>query len=141
MVTSRVHRFRDRLHRAGWSLGDTTEEVVYFIRAGDAIKIGRTGNMAARLRSLATASAVALELLATMPGGRQVEARLHRQWRHLHIRGEWFRADEELLRYIREQAAGSPAPEPDPRALEQAAQFRRVLAALGPADLAAAGLR
>jgi hypothetical protein len=44
-----------------------------------------------------------------------------------------------FCRYAREQAAGL-APEPDPAALAHAAQFRRVLAALGPADWAAAGL-
>jgi hypothetical protein len=37
---------------------------------------------------------------------------------------------------VHEGLAGGPAPEPDARALAQAAQFRRVLAALGPADLA-----
>jgi hypothetical protein len=118
--------------------GGTAWEVVYFVRAGDAIKIGRTANLAARLRALATASAVPLELLAAVPGGREVEARLHRQWRHLHLRGEWFRADEALVRHAREQAAG-PAP-PTPAEAARAARFRGVLAALGPADLAAACL-
>jgi hypothetical protein len=89
--------------------GDTAGEVVYFIRGGDAVKIGRTVNVAARLRALATASAVPLELLADVPGGRELEAQLHRGWQHLHIRGEWFEADEELLRFIREQAGGGPA--------------------------------
>jgi hypothetical protein len=112
-----------------------SEEVVYFIRGGDAIKIGRTSNLAARLRSLATASAVPLELLASVPGGRMEETRLHRQWRHLHIRGEWFQASDELLCYIREQVAGDLAPKPDPQARAQAARFRRVLTALDPAGL------
>jgi hypothetical protein len=65
------------------------------------------------------------------PHGRFVRERL---------RGEWFRADEALLRYAREQAAGRPAPGPDPRARAQAEELRRVLAALDPADLAAAGM-
>jgi hypothetical protein len=38
---------------------------------------------------------------------------------------------------VREGLAGGLAPEPDARALAQAAQLRRVLAALGPGDLAA----
>jgi hypothetical protein len=102
-------------------------EVVYFIRAGDAVKIGRTVNVAARQRALATASAVPLELLAAVPGGRELEAQLHREWRHLHLRGEWFRADEELLRYIAELAGGGPAPEPDPRGQAQAEQLHCLL--------------
>jgi hypothetical protein len=72
--------------------------------------------------------------------GRPAPEGLHRQWRHLHVRGEWFRASEDLLCYIREQAGGGPTPEPDPQALAQAVQFRRVLAALGPADLAVLGV-
>jgi Meiotically up-regulated gene 113 len=113
-------------------------EVVYFVRAGDAIKIGRTAHLGARLRALATASAVPLELLAVVPGGRQLEARLHRRWRHLRLRGEWFRADEALVRHARGQATG-PAP-PTPAEAARAADLRRVLAVLVPADLAAAGL-
>ena len=120
--------------------GAMAGEVVYFVRAGGAVKIGRTGNLAARLRALATGSAVPLELLAALPGGRREEARLHREWRHLHVRGEWFRADEALLRSIRSRAAPGPAPEPGPRARAWAEQLRRVLAALDRAGLAAAGL-
>jgi Meiotically up-regulated gene 113 len=120
--------------------GAAAREVVYFVRGGDAVKIGRTGNLAARLRALATASAMPLELLAAVPGGRQLEAQLHRRWWHLHLRGEWFRADEALVRYAREQATGRPAHEPDPHVLAQAEQLRQVLAALDPAGLAAAGL-
>ena len=118
--------------------GDTAGEVVYFVRAGEAVKIGRTKNLARRLRALATGSAAPLELLAAVPGGRELEARLHRQWRHLHLRGEWFRADEALVRSAREQAAG-PAP-PTPAEAVRAAELRRVLAALDPAGQAAAGL-
>jgi hypothetical protein len=115
------------------------EEVVYFLRGGDVIKIGYTTNLAARQRALETASAVPLELLASVPGDRREEARLHREWWHLHIRGEWFHADEELLRYIR-VLAGELEPEPDPQAQAQAAQFRRVLAALDQASLSAIGM-
>lgn len=133
-----LKRFHYRNRRADRG-GDTSGEVVYFLRAGDAIKIGYTTNLATRQRSLETASAVPLELLAFVPGDRNEEARLHREWGHLHIRGEWFRADEELLRYIR-MLAGDLAPEPDPQALAQAAKFRRVLEALDQAGLAVIGM-
>jgi hypothetical protein len=56
------------------------------------------------------------------------------------LRGGWSRADKALLRYAREQAAGPPAVELSPAERAQAERFRRVLAALGPDDLAAAGL-
>jgi hypothetical protein len=134
-----LNRFRCRKRRTDRG-GDTSGEVVYFLRAGDAIKIGYTTNLAARQRSLETASAVPLELLASIPANRSEEARLHQEWSHLHIRGEWFRADEELLHYIR-MLAGELAPEPDdPRARAQEARIRRVLAALDPADLSVIGM-
>jgi hypothetical protein len=52
--------------------GDAAGEVVCFVRAGDALMIGRTSNLGARLRELATASAVPLKLLAAGLGGRQL---------------------------------------------------------------------
>ncbi|HEY7154732.1 MAG TPA: GIY-YIG nuclease family protein [Gemmataceae bacterium] len=119
---------------------DTTGEVVYFLRGGDAIKIGYTTNLAARQRTLETGSAVPLELLASVAGDRREETRLHQEWWHLHIRGEWFRADEELLRYIRELAAGPLVVELSPAEREQEARFRRVLAAMDPADLPVIGM-
>src|SRR4051812_15157632 len=100
------------------------EELVYFLRAGSAIKIGVSRDPERRRRALATGSAVPLELLLPLPGGRRLEARLHRQWRRLHLRGEWFRADEALLDFIHEQAGGGEPPEPDPQALVQAERFR-----------------
>jgi hypothetical protein len=57
--------------------GPQPEEGVYFVRAGDAVKIGHTSSRARPHWALATGSAVSLELHATLPGGRQVKARLH----------------------------------------------------------------
>jgi len=54
---------------------------VQVVRAGDAVKIGLTRDVERRLRALATGSAVPLELLATLPGGRRLEARLPRRRR------------------------------------------------------------
>jgi hypothetical protein len=59
--------------------GPQPEVAVSFVRAGNVVKTGHTSNLARRLRVLATGSAVPLELLAMLPGNRQVEARLHRQ--------------------------------------------------------------
>jgi hypothetical protein len=134
MLNRRHRSYKPAPRRAG------VKEVVYFIRAGNAVKIGRTTNLSGRLKALATGSAVPLEVLAAVPGGRELEARLHRRWRHLHLRGEWFRADEALVRSAREQARGRPAREPAPQARARAEELRRVVAALGPADWKAIGL-
>ena len=31
-----------------------------------------------------------------VPGGEKLERELHRKYAHLHLRGEWFRATEQL---------------------------------------------
>src|SRR2546430_15156220 len=102
-----LNRRRQRRPQAARG-GATAGEVVYFIRGGDAVKIGRTGNLAARLRALATASAVPLELLAAVPGGRELEARPHRPWPPLHPRGEWVRPRGAPGRLPPAPAAGRP---------------------------------
>jgi len=65
-----------------------TEEMVYFFRAGDAIKIGVSRDPERRRRALSTGSAEPLELLGTLPGGRRLGARLHQRFRRFNLRGE-----------------------------------------------------
>lgn len=73
---------------------------VYFARAGDAIKIGVSIDVRARVRGLSTSSPVPIELLAAMPGGVDEERALHRRFAYLRMNGEWFRAESELLDFI-----------------------------------------
>lgn len=71
------------------------ESLVYFIRFGDRIKIGVTTNLHLRLMAIPHD-----EVVATIPGDRQLEKRLHAKFRHLRIKGEWFSAGGDLLDYI-----------------------------------------
>lgn len=66
---------------------------VYFIEAvgTDLVKIGYTLNVDARLRSLLTASAAPLRLLATIKGGPVMEGRYHIILAEHRSHGEWFR--------------------------------------------------
>lgn len=76
-------------------------EIVYFLRAGDFIKIGKTtddtGN---RVASLQTGCPFPIEVLATIRGGRRREARLHKTFAALRAHGEWFHASPMLLAFI-----------------------------------------
>lgn len=73
---------------------------VYFIRSGEAVKIGVSINVPLRTTVLATGSPWPVDLLAVMPGDRAAEKRLHRRFAHLRLKGEWFRAEPELLDFI-----------------------------------------
>ena len=71
---------------------------VYFVRAGSdgPIKIGQTDNAVTdRLRTLQTGNHNELQLMAC--SRLLSERRLHQIFAHLRIRGEWFKAEPELL--------------------------------------------
>jgi hypothetical protein len=50
---------------------------VYFVRIGKFIKIGFTTNLRGRLKSFRGTSAEPIEVLLIIPGGRELEQRLH----------------------------------------------------------------
>jgi hypothetical protein len=80
---------------------DTVAEVVYFLRAGDYIKIGKaTGHPRSRIAQLQTGCPFKIDLVGFIFGGRAREAKLHAQFSHLRTFGEWFLADAELERCI-----------------------------------------
>ena len=80
---------------------------VYFVRAGDFIKIGWARDVDARVDALQVASPVELRLLGTVEGSYDVERLMHSRFAHLRARGEWFRAEPDLLAYIAEHCGRS----------------------------------
>jgi len=80
------------------------ETKVYFVRESGtgAIKIGTSKQLSKRLAELARVLPYAIDLLATIDGGREVEWTIHNRFDHARIRGEWFRPVSELLEYIAE---------------------------------------
>jgi hypothetical protein len=86
------------LERAKKAADKPTEQSVYFIEAQgtDLVKIGIAAVPTERLRELQTASPHKLRILATMPGGKPVESRLHRHFAAHRATGEWFHRNPEL---------------------------------------------
>lgn len=74
--------------------------MIYFLKNGDAVKIGYTADVEQRNAQLQTASPHQLELLGTMNGSIEVETAIHARFNHLRIRGEWFRLNRALIRFI-----------------------------------------
>ncbi|MDA0268200.1 MAG: GIY-YIG nuclease family protein [Cyanobacteria bacterium] len=81
---------------------------VYFIfnADSDAIKIGRAKDVEKRLRSLQTASPIELKLLKIIPLQSEAQAKglegaLHGKFWHLRMQGEWFKAEQSLMVYIK----------------------------------------
>ncbi|WP_157253189.1 hypothetical protein [Nonomuraea typhae] len=74
-----------------------TQSVVYYVRIGDAIKIGVTTNMKARMPQV-----MPDEVLATEPGDINLERQRQAQFAHLKLRGERFLPGDDLIRHIAE---------------------------------------
>lgn len=80
-----------------WRKGD-----IYFIAAGDFVKIGFTTSPVGRIRSIKTATPLPLKILHHQRGTMKQERELHRRFAAIRVRGEWFRKTPELLDYIEE---------------------------------------
>lgn len=74
---------------------------VYFVRVGarGPIKIGKATNPRARLSELQVGHYKTLCLLAY--SDQLDEAKMHRRFKHLRLRGEWFRAAPELRAFVK----------------------------------------
>lgn len=66
---------------------------VYVVRAKDSgnVKVGHSGDVDWRLKSLQTGSWEELEIVFVIRGSRETERQIHEDFDHLHIRGEWFK--------------------------------------------------
>jgi hypothetical protein len=93
------------LTREAWRIANTDYEVarkavwIYFVQAGDAVKVGHAADVEARLRLLRVDNPVEVRLLAKIRGTVAGEGAIHKKFAHAHIRGEWFKAVPELLEF------------------------------------------
>lgn len=75
---------------------------IYFLSDGEYIKIGYTKqDVYSRINSLQTGNARELVYLGEIPGNIEVESNLHNRFKHLRVKGEWFKKDIELIEYIK----------------------------------------
>ena len=110
----RSSSFKKTLRRIGVSTKEYIEsvergEMVYFAvgRVTGLIKVGHSRNTERRLKGLRSSSE-GVGLLATMPGGKELESALHRCFKRSWCRGEWYNPTQELMRFI-SGISGTPA--------------------------------
>lgn len=77
---------------------------VYFIQCGAFVKIGITSHFSERMASIELCNPMPLRFLARflyLPNqARKKEKELHRQFRDLHHRREWFRFEQPIADYL-----------------------------------------
>jgi len=99
--TLRTHeRERKRSYRTQGTSGTPIKGYVYFLQAGDSIKVGFSVNPWSRAKELQTGNAEKGVLLGTIKGTQYDEAAIHEKFSRFRLNGEWFRADPELLDYV-----------------------------------------
>lgn len=69
---------------------------LYFIRCGDAVKIGHTRNIVHRLANMQVSSPHEIDCLLLLRGRGHEESEWHERFREDRIHGEWFRWTPEL---------------------------------------------
>ena len=80
---------------------DPSEGGIYFIRAGQYVKIGRAKDVSRRVVRLQVGNHLKLHLMLVVAGDATTERALHAHFGHLRKGGEWFRYTGELRRMIR----------------------------------------
>lgn len=88
---------------------DLPRGFTYFVQDADMIKIGSSMRPEDRINQLQTGSSRHLKTLAIVPMEVAEEFNTHQRFAHLRGRGEWFRAEPELLKFI-EQVKRGKAP-------------------------------
>jgi hypothetical protein len=63
---------------------------VYFLKAGDLVKIGHADDVEKRVSNIAASFSIAVELVAQCDGGRETELAFHRLLQDSRSNGEWF---------------------------------------------------
>lgn len=90
-----------------WLLGTFFAQRLYFITDGEFVKMGIVTSPKSRLESLQVGNPRDLKLLyaGRTSNARHQENHLHKKFKHLHVRGEWFRYTDEIDKQIAQYKA------------------------------------
>lgn len=90
-----------------WSTDIWKRMRVYFIRAGNLVKVGVSANVNERLKRLQANSPVPLKLEMVIVGTRYVEAAAHRiaKRKGFHRHGEWFELSPDQVLWLIDELA------------------------------------
>ena len=75
---------------------------IYFVRAGEFVKIGRAKDWKLRIQTMQTGSPCVLQPLLVLTGDDETENQLHFKFYRDKYRGEWFHNSEAIRKFIQE---------------------------------------
>lgn len=92
--------YRHKMDICNGVLTSKSTDHLYFIEAGDFIKIGRSGDTKQRIRSLQVSSAEKLKYKAIIFNKGVYESKIHTLFDYLRVSGEWFKKHKDIYEYI-----------------------------------------
>lgn len=102
---------------------DEGKTFVYFLRAGEFVKIGQSRRWKIRMAEMQTGSPYTIVPLLVLIDDAGLERKLHQRFRSDHFRGEWFHMGPAVTAFIKENLSRCVAKleaadlRPDPNAL------------------------
>jgi hypothetical protein len=80
---------------------------IYFLRAGEFVKIGRSKRWKVRMAHMQIGSPYTIVPLLVVVGDAALERRLHSRFKTDHFRGEWFHMSPTINAFIKENLKDS----------------------------------
>lgn len=95
-----AHCFNENIDLLNGNIKADSEDDLYFIESENYLKIGRTNDIKIRLSSLQTNNPDKLTVIYVKHGAGNQEFAIHRLFKYLRIKGEWFKKHEDIYNYI-----------------------------------------
>lgn len=108
-----MHELRQEQRHDFWGFTYTKPDklkansYVYFLHAGEFIKIGFSAKPHERISTLQTGSPHKLQLVLVIEGGKEKESELHGRFNKWRYHGEWFYYSDEIKSFVLESAKNS----------------------------------
>lgn len=78
---------------------DNTKTYIIHNPLTDLVKIGKSGNLSQRIRSIETMAGSDLTILKVFDT--DIESELHKKFKHIRVKGEWFLYNDEIKDFIK----------------------------------------
>lgn len=86
-----IPNFLDKKSRLGY---------VYFIKMGNAVKIGFSTSVGSRLKTIQTSCPEPAEVMLVLPGSQATEQFFHEHFSKYRLSGEWFSLEGKLVAFL-----------------------------------------
>jgi hypothetical protein len=87
------------------------EKMMYFVANSEKVegKIGTSSDPEQRFSQLQIGNSAKLDLMGIMNGDKKTETDIRNKFKKYHIRGEWYKLNDEIIKFIQDNTYGECA--------------------------------